>query len=331
MNLNLKKQLPLVSVCVTAYQHVDFIEECIESILMQKTTFQYEIIIGEDESTDGTREICINYANKYPDKIRLFLRNRKDVIYINGIATGRYNFLENLKASKGKYFVKFDGDDYWTDASKLEKQVMFLESNPSFNIVGHNAHIVKNSKQEDSLVKNLNNYTYDITTSDLLQKNPFIASMTMFRKIDFSKLMPVLEETLVADWPLFTYLSFYGKCRFYNESVGCYRLHSNSLTSDYRKKYSKYVIDLISRLEHARFWNKFSCYKFNEVERSVIQKRSRQICNIALRNLDVKNAIKYSPYINTHELKYIHSKVIVKALKLIYCLLNRIKIICVAI
>jgi glycosyltransferase involved in cell wall biosynthesis len=68
---------PLVSVTVTAYQHVNYIKECLDGIIMQKTNFDFEIIVGEDESTDGTRELCIEYAEKYPDKIRLFLRDRK--------------------------------------------------------------------------------------------------------------------------------------------------------------------------------------------------------------------------------------------------------------
>ena len=121
--------LPLVSVCVTTYQHAPYIKECLDSILMQKTDFPFEIILGEDESTDGTREICIEYAEKHPDIIRLFLRSRKDVIYINGNPTGRFNFTKNLKAAKGKYVALCEGDDYWTDPLKLQKQVDFLDGN----------------------------------------------------------------------------------------------------------------------------------------------------------------------------------------------------------
>ena len=91
----MSSQFPKVSVCVQTYQHGNYIKQCLESILMQKTTFPFEIILGDDESTDGTREICQEYANKYKDKIQLFLRHRKDVIYVNGNATGRFNFIEN--------------------------------------------------------------------------------------------------------------------------------------------------------------------------------------------------------------------------------------------
>jgi glycosyltransferase involved in cell wall biosynthesis len=96
---------------------------------MQKTDFPYEIILGEDGSTDGTREICQEYANKYPEKVRLFLRSRENVIYVDGHPTGRYNLIQNIKAAKGKYLANCAGDDYWTDIHKLKKQVDVLESN----------------------------------------------------------------------------------------------------------------------------------------------------------------------------------------------------------
>src|SRR6478735_1262142 len=84
---------PLVSVCVQTYQHVNYIKECLDGILMQQTDFPFEVLLGEDQSTDGTREICIEYAQKYPDKIRLFLHHRENNIKINGRQTGKFNFL----------------------------------------------------------------------------------------------------------------------------------------------------------------------------------------------------------------------------------------------
>ena len=133
--------MPLVSVCIQTYQQNNYIKECLDAVISQKTNFRFEIILGEDESNDGTREICIEYGNKHPDKIRLFLRSRKDVIFIDGKPTGRYNFIENLKASKGKYIALCEGDDYWTDPYKLQKQVDFLENNSDHVACCHNAKI----------------------------------------------------------------------------------------------------------------------------------------------------------------------------------------------
>jgi cellulose synthase/poly-beta-1,6-N-acetylglucosamine synthase-like glycosyltransferase len=84
---------PVVSVLVQTYQQKDFIKECLDSILMQETTFEYEILVGDDGSTDGTREICQQYAENYPGKIRLFLHHRENQIQVLGEATFQFQCL----------------------------------------------------------------------------------------------------------------------------------------------------------------------------------------------------------------------------------------------
>lgn len=133
---------PLVSVTVITYQHANYIQECLDSILMQETNFSFEIIIGEDESTDGTREICKEYAERYPDKIRLFLRSREDVIRLGDRPTGKFNGLATRAAARGKYIASCEGDDYWLDPKKLQKQVSFMESNPNCTMCIHAAVVV---------------------------------------------------------------------------------------------------------------------------------------------------------------------------------------------
>lgn len=118
---------PLISICVQTYNHANYIEKCLDSLLDQQTSFNYEILIGEDQSSDGTREICQKYAEAYPDKIRLFLHDRANNIKINGRPTGRFNWLYNLYSARGKYIALCEGDDYWIDSSKLQKQVDVLQ------------------------------------------------------------------------------------------------------------------------------------------------------------------------------------------------------------
>ena len=118
-----------VSVRVTTYNHAGYIRDAIEGALNQDTDFPYEIVIGEDESDDGTREICIEYAQKHPDKIRLFLRREEDKIYINGRKTGRYNSIETRKACRGRYIALLEGDEYWIDRRKLQMQRDYLKAN----------------------------------------------------------------------------------------------------------------------------------------------------------------------------------------------------------
>jgi glycosyltransferase involved in cell wall biosynthesis len=121
-----------VSVCMTTYNHEGFIRQAIEGVLMQKTDFTFELCIGEDDSDDQTREICLEYAQKYPEKIRLFLRKDRDKIYIDGRKTGKYNGIRLRTDARGKYLASCEGDDFWIDSTKLQTQFDFMEAHPEF-------------------------------------------------------------------------------------------------------------------------------------------------------------------------------------------------------
>ena len=124
-----------VSVVVVTYNHVNYIRECLNGILSQRTNFEYEIILGDDESNDGTRKICEEYAQKFPSIIRFFLHSRANNIRVNNRPTGRFNFLYNLNMTNGKYICYCEGDDYWIDSYKLSKQVDYFSANNDFGLV----------------------------------------------------------------------------------------------------------------------------------------------------------------------------------------------------
>lgn len=124
----------MVSICCTTYNHKPFITQAIESFLMQQTNFQFEIVIGNDCSTDGTAEILQSYKEKYPEKINL-MPSKKNV-------GAHQNMINTNKACKGKYIALCEGDDYWTDAHKLQKQVDFLENNPEYIMCCHYTRVV---------------------------------------------------------------------------------------------------------------------------------------------------------------------------------------------
>ena len=128
---------PLLSVLLITYNHANYIREAIDSVLMQKVDFPYEICIGEDGSTDGTREICVEYASRYPDRIRLFLRNRRNKARERYIVPFMHNTVETYKSCRGKYVALLDGDDCWISNRKMERQVNVLESNPDISVCSH--------------------------------------------------------------------------------------------------------------------------------------------------------------------------------------------------
>ena len=137
---------PLVSVFMITYQHALFIKEAIDSVLMQEVDFRYEICIGEDGSTDGTREICLEYARKHPDKIRLFLRNRSNHARNAFTAPYMFNTAATFDACRGKYIALLEGDDYWLSPHKLQTQVKQLEADSSLAASCHYAACLHEAK-----------------------------------------------------------------------------------------------------------------------------------------------------------------------------------------
>ena len=120
------KENIIVSIFMLTYNHEKYIAKALDSILKQKVNFPYEIVLGEDCSTDNTREIVLNYAKQYPDKFKLILHETN--------RGAMYNQNEVFANCTGKYIAICEGDDYWTDLNKLQKQVDFLEDNIDFSI-----------------------------------------------------------------------------------------------------------------------------------------------------------------------------------------------------
>jgi glycosyltransferase involved in cell wall biosynthesis len=219
---------PLVSVCIQTYKHEEYIKECLDSILMQKTTFDFEILLGEDDSPDDTRSICIEYAKKYPQKIRLFLHGRSNVIFINNKPTGRYNFIYNLQASNGKYIALCEGDDYWVDEHKLQKQVEQMEKNHNLAICFHNVNVSYEEKEEKSLPFHKKSLKKEFDFYDILKGNFINTCSVLYRnnQVDF----PLFFMTSpVGDWILHILNAHTGKIHYIDEVLAVYRIHDGGI------------------------------------------------------------------------------------------------------
>ncbi|CAN5885997.1 hypothetical protein BH11BAC7_BH11BAC7_34470 [soil metagenome] len=246
------KFLPLVSVCILTYQHQKYIAECIEGALKQKTSFPVEILIGEDESDDGTREICKTYAEKYPDRIRLFLRSRKDVIKINGSNTGRFNLLETTKAARGKYLALCEGDDFWSDPLKLQKQIDFLEANADFAVCFHAAYEMHEGKENRISNASLSK---EVFTIEDLAKGNFLHTPTVVYRNVYKGVFPSWFNRIpVGDYPLHLLHSNYGKIKFIPEPLAHYRVQQSGAWSGLNKRESYLKkINVLAVLQEADF------------------------------------------------------------------------------
>lgn len=235
-----KSQLsdPLVSVSVKTYQHADFISDCLDGILNQKTDFEYEILLGEDDSTDGTRDICLEYANNHPKKIRLFLHHRENVIHINGSPTGRFNSLYNYTKARGKYIALCEGDDSWTDPNKLQKQVDLLESNDDFVMASHAVKTVYLGVEEKDPFGRPKQET---SFEDLLTMTHFIPTLSIvFRKKYIDDLPDWYQNLWVGDIPLVLLLTLHGKNFYFYEKMGLKRKHSSGISQRPERQKQEY-------------------------------------------------------------------------------------------
>lgn len=127
-----------ISACIIAYNHEKYLAEAIEGALKQKVDGEYEIIIGEDCSTDNTRKIVKEYQEKYPNIVKAYF-NEKNLGIVG-------NWVKALKSCTGEYIAICEGDDYWTDPNKLQKQIDFLDKNKDFSISSHNVNIIQDGQ-----------------------------------------------------------------------------------------------------------------------------------------------------------------------------------------
>ncbi len=219
-----------VSVFITTYNQEKYIAQAIESALNQQTNFSYEILIGEDCSTDNTRKIVKDYAIKYPNKIRTFL-------YEKNIG-GHANVDNLIKAAKGQYLAWLEGDDYWRDPKKLQKQADILDKHKDVVISCHNVAIVdENSRELSIFYKNI--HPKKISNISKLILGNFIHTPSCVFRNNIADITPNwIHQLSLGDWPRHLILSQYGKIHYIPDIMAAYRKTNSGVWShcglDYR-------------------------------------------------------------------------------------------------
>lgn len=221
---------PLLSVCLLTYNHVKYIREAIDGVLMQKTNFSWELIIADDFSTDGTREIVLEYKEKYPDLIKLILQEKN-------VGSAK-NFIDLISAPTSKYIAYFEGDDYWTDPYKLQKQVDFLEEHQDYGLVYMKAICFHQETGRTS--KTIGG---PATTFNQLIINNEIPTLTVCFRNDIlilynETVQPEARNWLMGDYPMWLYFALKAKIYFINETSCVYRILNDSASHpvDFEKK-----------------------------------------------------------------------------------------------
>ena len=259
----------MVSVIIISYNHEKFIRDAIESAINQKTDFRYEILIHDDASTDGTIDIIKQYEKKYPNLIRAVIETE------NQFQKGRFNqVLFDLKRA-GKYFAYLEGDDYWTDEEKLQKQIDFLETHKEYSMCIHNAVQLNYMTGEKRL---LNTFPEEGTYSQEEQVlaglgTDFPATASYVMRTSYLKDMPAFfRETSIGDYPYRQYYANCGKIYYFEKAMSVYRTavpdsYMSNVRSD-KRFYNKYTLQMIVFYEKL---DKYTEHKFTHIlEKKII-------------------------------------------------------------
>jgi glycosyltransferase involved in cell wall biosynthesis len=260
-------QRPKLSVLMPTYNHERFIAQAVHSVLAQQVDFALEIVIGEDCSTDRTRDIVRELAQEHPAVIRLITNERN-------IGAAR-NFAQILAASRGQYAAILEGDDYFTDASKLQKQCNALDANPAWSACFHPTRMLFEDTSRPPTVYPPSWSQPTATIDDLFQQNFIGTCSIVFRNGLFGKLPDWHREIVPGDWVLHILNADRGPIGFLPDVMADYRVHSRGMWSGkplaekhaevlrmltyvdhhfqgkYRRQIDEYRIGLVKRLtEH---------------------------------------------------------------------------------
>lgn len=244
-------ETPLVSVVTTAFNIEKFLPEAIESVLNQATNFKVEMVIGEDCSTDNTRQLALEYQEKYPEIIRVLLPDSNQGITPNCIATH--------EACRGKYIALLDGDDFWISEDKLQKQIDFLESNPEYSGSAHQSIVI----YEDSDVKHNfgEDAELDFELKDTISNRKFHTSSLVYRKEIWDKVNGIPSTVAVSnDRAIYPMVAVFGKIKYFKDLHCVYRKTGYGISSTARYSQIKTELDIIPWIKSID--EKFPAYKF---------------------------------------------------------------------
>jgi len=252
----------MVSIICMTYNHENYTADAIESFLMQKTDFEYEILIHDDASTDRTAEIIKEYEKKYPDIIKPIYQTENQ--YSKGVKVGRFN----KERAKGKYIAICEGDDYWIDAYKLQKQVDYMETHPECSMCVHAAYRVspEKIKKKSHIRPNCGNKIFTVEEIIIQGDGGLFATNSILYPAVFCKNRPDFQENApVGDYPLVIYLALQGTVYYIDKFMSAYRVGvkgswtrmMSSASIERRVAHDNKIMDMLNEI------NRYTEYKYD--------------------------------------------------------------------
>jgi glycosyltransferase involved in cell wall biosynthesis len=211
------KKIKVSIVCIS-YNQENYIRQTLDGFVSQETKFSYEIIVADDRSSDATPVIIEEYAKKYPDLIKPILRTKN--------LGPQENFADALRKATGDYIALCEGDDFWIDPLKLQKQADFLDSHGAYDLVFHPVRVFFENHEEEDAVYPLETNEKRFNLKNLLKNNFIQTNSVMYRKVDYSNLS---TDIMPFDWYLHLFHVRDGKIGFIDEVMSAYRRHAGGI------------------------------------------------------------------------------------------------------
>lgn len=261
----------LVSVAMITYNHEKYIKQAVESVLMQDCNFEIELIIADDESHDKTGDIITNIITSHPKaNIIRYTKHKKN----KGVQA---NFAWSIMQGKGKYVAVCEGDDYWTDPLKLQKQIDFLETNPDY-VMACNASSEVDESGKEFKIAQIDKDTVDLAM--VLREGWFIRTASIiFRKEAINDGFPdFFYNAYSTDYILQVMILKHGKCKYFPELMSAYRRHEGGISQSDKPLQLRRWLTKIKLLDTL---NSFTDGQYiNEIKRH--QKRIKQTISFFL-------------------------------------------------
>ena len=292
----MKSNKMMVSIFCLAYNHEPYIRKCLEGFIIQKTNFKYEVLIHDDASTDRTAEIIREYEVKYPDIIKPIYQIENQ--YSKGISINR---VFQYPRASGKYIAYCEGDDYWTDEFKLQKQVDFLENNPDYSICVHQATLHNCRTEVDSAVTNqFEDKDYSLEEILIAGGGVFATNSIMILKSIRENMPECFKAKGFGDYQLYIYGAIVGKCKYLSDNMSVYNFQTQGSWSSKMNNNRQFHIDHFREL--IRMLKKVNVYynlKYDEIFSKAILNAEYQMYVYMGKFLKVHKKIYRSCYLHS--------------------------------
>ncbi len=279
----------MVSVLCATYNQKEYICQCLDSVLEQKTDFGFEVIVRDDCSADGTKDIVLKYAEQYPDKvIPLILEENHYSHGKNDIA-----FIRLFNLIRGKYFAVCEGDDFWTDPEKLQTQVNFMETHPEYSMCFHSSYLTdEKGKIRNDRVFRCQKESGEISTERIISGWTMATNSILVRKSSWEDcVVPFQGKCLNEDYGLEVYTALKGKVYYYDKVMSAYRMNSSGSMTTYYKAHPEILKERV--LEFGRMMDRLNEYTDHKYEDSVRKYRDKQLFDMYAVLNDKANMKKY--------------------------------------